>query len=134
MTSQGRERQNGIVSTDYVAYREHLEDRLKQLGIDIPGPMSGFARLHKKAVEEGALSSKTKELMALAISIAVRCEGCIAYHTYDAIRAGATRQELLETIGVAILMGGGPASIYAAHAMDAIEQVFTAQAEPEPSG
>lgn len=123
-----------MVSTDYLAYREHLDDRLKQLGIELPGPMSGFARLHKKAVEEGALSSKTKELMALAISIAVRCEGCIAYHTYDAIKAGATHQELLETIGVAILMGGGPASMYATHAMDAIEQVFAAQNEPEPSG
>ncbi len=123
-----------MVSTDYLAYREHVEDRLKQLGSELPGPMSGFARLHKKAVEEGALSNKTKELMALAISIGVRCEGCIAYHTYDAIRAGATRQELLETIGVAILMGGGPASMYAALAMDAIEQVCAAQGELEPSG
>ncbi len=122
------------MSTDYLAYHEHLEDRLKQLGTELPGPMSGFARLHKKAVEEGALSSKTKELMALAISIAVRCEGCIAYHTTDAIKAGATRQELLETIGVAILMGGGPASMYAAHAMDAIDQVFAAQSQLEPSG
>ncbi len=134
MISQGKERSKAMTSTDYLAYREHLEDRLKQLGTELPGPMSGFARLHKKAVEEGALSKKTKELMALAIGIAVRCEGCIAYHTYDAIQAGATRQELLETVGVAILMGGGPASMYAAHAMDAIEQVFAAQNEPEPSG
>ncbi len=88
--------------------------------------MSGFARLHKKAVEEGVLSAKTKELMALAISIAVRCEGCIAYHTHDAIAAGATRPELLETISVAVMMGGGPASMYAAHALDAIDQ-FGAQ-------
>jgi AhpD family alkylhydroperoxidase len=92
--------------------------------------MTGFARLHKKAVEDGALSRKTKELMALAISIAVRCEGCIAYHTHDAVAAGATRQELLETVGVAVLMGGGPAAMYAAHAMDAIEQ-FVPVATPE---
>ena len=49
--------------------------------------MSGFARLHKKAVEDGTLSAKVKEMMTLAISIAVGCEGCIAYHTHDAIRA-----------------------------------------------
>ncbi len=117
------------MTTDYLGYHQHLEERLVQLGRELPGPMTGFARLHKKAVEDGALSAKTKELMALAISIAVRCEGCIAYHVHDAIKAGATRAELLETIGVAILMGGGPASMYAAHAMDAIEQ-FLPSREP----
>ena len=110
------------MTTDYVEYHKHLEERLAQLGRELPGPLTGFARLHKKAVEEGVLSAKTKELMALAISIAVRCEGCVAYHVHDAVKAGATRPELLETVGVAILMGGGPASMYAAHAMDAIDQ------------
>jgi len=116
------------MTTDYLAFHRHLEERLVQLGQEIPGPMSGFARLHKKAIEDGALSTKTKELMALAISIAVRCEGCIAYHTHDAIAAGATRQELLETVSVAIMMGGGPATMYAAHAMDAIEQLMPVDA------
>jgi AhpD family alkylhydroperoxidase len=108
-----------------------LEERLAQLGSDIPGPMSGFARLHKKAVEEGALSSKVKEMLALAISIVVGCEGCIAYHVHDAVAAGATRQELLETIGVGILMGGGPGSIYGAHALNAVEQ-FLPKEEKQP--
>jgi AhpD family alkylhydroperoxidase len=110
------------MTTDYVIHRERLEDRLAELGRELPGPMSGFARLHRKAVEPGALDQKTKELMALAISIAVHCEGCSAYHARDALTAGATRPEVLETIGVAILMGGGPASIDAVHALDALEQ------------
>ena len=110
------------MKTNYVETHQALEERLAQLGSEIPGPMTGFARLHKKAVEDGALSSKVKEMMALAISIVVGCEGCIAYHVHDAVAAGATRQELLETIGVGILMGGGPGSIYAAHALDAMEQ------------
>lgn len=114
--------------TNYVTYHQHLEERLIQLGRELPGPLSGFARLHKKAVEAGALSAKVKELMALVISITVGCDGCIAYHVHDAVAAGASRQELLETIGVALMMGGGPASIYAAHAMDAIEQFL-----PEPN-
>jgi AhpD family alkylhydroperoxidase len=114
------------MTTDYVGYQKHLEERLTQLGRELPGPMTGFARLRKKAAEDGALSTKTKELMALAIGIAVRCEGCIAYHVHDAVKAGATRQELLETIGVAIMMGGGPALMYAAHALDAIEQFMAA--------
>jgi AhpD family alkylhydroperoxidase len=110
------------MSTDYVTLHQHLHERLGQMGTDMPGPMSGFSRLHNKAVEAGALDKKTKELMALAISIAIRCESCIAYHTHDAVGAGATRAELLETIGLAIMMGGGPATVYAVYAMDATEQ------------
>jgi len=118
------------MTTDFNELHHHLQERLGQLGSDLPGAMSGFARLHKKSVEAGVLDAKTKELMALAISIVVHCEGCIAFHTHDAILAGATRQELFETIGVAIMMGGGPASIYAAHAMDAIDQFIAAQVDP----
>ncbi len=91
--------------------------------------MTGFARLHKKAIEDGALSARVKEMMALAISIVIGCDGCIAYHVHDAVQAGATRQELLETIGVGLMMGGGPGSIYAAHALEAIEQFL-----PESDG
>ena len=107
---------------DYIDLHQHLEGRLAQLGREIPLPMGGFPRLHKKAMDDDALSRKVKELMALAISIVVGCEGCIAYHTHDAVQAGATRGELLETIAVGLMMGGGPGSIYAAHALDALEQ------------
>jgi AhpD family alkylhydroperoxidase len=110
--------------SDYIALRAHLDESLAKLGKEIPGPMTGFARLHRKGLEDGALSGKVKELMALAISIVVGCEGCIAYHVHDAIQAGATREELFETVGVGLLMGGGPGSIYSAHAMDAIEQML----------
>ena len=113
------------MKTDYVEMHKSLEEHLAHLGSEIPGPMSGFGRLHKKSVEDGALNSKVKELMALAISIVVGCEGCIAYHVHDAVAASATRQELLETIGVGILMGGGPGSIYAAHALEAVEQFLS---------
>jgi AhpD family alkylhydroperoxidase len=119
---------------DYLREHQHLEAQLTQLSRELPGPMSGFARLHKKAVEAGALNAKTKELMALAISMVVGCDGCIAYHVHDAVQAGATRQELLETIGVALLMGGGPGSIYAAHTMDAVEQFLPATANSAEIG
>ncbi len=113
------------MKTNYVETYEHVQGQLGRLGSEIPGPMSGFSRMHKKSVEAGVLDTKTKELMALTIGIAVRCEGCIAYHTHDAIQAGATRPELLETIGVALMMGGGPASIYATYAMEAIDQFLS---------
>jgi len=115
--------------TDYIQEHQHLEERLAQLGQELPGPMSGFSRLHKKATEGSSLSAKTKEMMALVVSIVVQCDGCIAYHVHDAVKAGATRQELLETIGVALLMGGGSGSVYATHALDAIEQ-FLPEAAP----
>lgn len=70
--------------TNYVDYHRYLEERLAQLGRELPGPITGFARLHRKAVEEGALSARVKELMALAISIVVGCDGCIR-HYHDLI-------------------------------------------------
>jgi len=107
---------------NYIELHDYIEDRLADLSSEIPLQYGGFARLHKKAVTDGALSRKVKEMMALAISITVGCEGCIAYHTHDAVEAGATRDELLETIGIGIMMAGGPGSIYAAYALDAINQ------------
>jgi AhpD family alkylhydroperoxidase len=100
---------------------QELEKGFERLGAELPGPMSGFNRLHNKAVETKALDKKTKELMALAIGIAVHCEGCIAYHTHDAAAAGATWEELMETIGVAVMMGGGPAAVYAVKALNAAQ-------------
>ena len=114
---------------DYIGYHARLEERLADLGRELSGPMGGFARLHRKAVDDGALPAKVKEMMALAVSIAIGCDGCIAYHTHDAVAAGATRPELIETIGVGVLMGGGPGSIYAVHALDAVDQFLP----PEPA-
>ena len=87
-----------------------------------PDTMKGFMSLHHAASSDGALSAKTKELIALAIGIAVRCDGCIAYHVHDALEAGATRDEIVDTIGVAILMGGGPSVVYGSMALEAVEQ------------
>jgi AhpD family alkylhydroperoxidase len=107
---------------DYPKYRTELQQLAAKLGRDISSPMSGFGSLHKAAVADGVLNRKTKELMAVAIAIAARCGGCIAYHVHDAIRAEATREEVVETIGVAILMGGGLAMIYGCEALAAFEQ------------
>lgn len=91
----------------------------RELRHAIPDVYKGFASLHEGAFAPGALDSKTKELLAFAIGVSVRCDGCIASHAEAAARAGATRQEAAEAIGVAILMGGGPATIYGPRAYDA---------------
>lgn len=90
-----------------------------------PDILDGFMAMHKVAMQEGALSVKVKEMMALGIGIAARCDGCIASHAKAALRAGATREELIETIDVAIMMGGGPAVIYGTQALAAVDEFLT---------
>ncbi|TYL47554.1 carboxymuconolactone decarboxylase family protein [Marinomonas sp. IMCC 4694] len=90
-----------------------------------PDILNGFMAMHKAAMEEGALSTKVKELMALSIGIAARCDGCIASHAKASLRAGATREELVETINVAIMMGGGPAVIYGTQALSAVDEFLS---------
>jgi len=106
-------------------YPEHLaeiQESMAELGREIPETMQAFMALHKAGAGAGELDSKFKELIALAIAVTVRCDGCIAFHVHDALEAGATRAEIVEVLGVAILMGGGPALIYALEALDAVEQ------------
>jgi AhpD family alkylhydroperoxidase len=106
----------------YPEYYQHLQGLIGKMGREIPEPMKGFAGLHKAAVADGALTSKVKELIALGIAISVRCDGCISYHVHDALEAGATREEIAETVGVAVLMGGGPAVVYGSEALEALDQ------------
>lgn len=87
-----------------------------------PAVMEAFERFHQAAVANGALDKRIKELIALAVSVTAGCDDCIAHHVNDAIRAGATREELVEALGVAVLMGGGPGMIYASHAIEAVDQ------------
>jgi len=94
----------------------------KKLSIELPGPMKSFGHLHNEVTVGGALDTKAKELIALGIGISVRCDGCISYHVHDAIESGATREEIIETIGVAILMGGGPSMVYGCEALEALDQ------------
>jgi AhpD family alkylhydroperoxidase len=104
-------------------YNEKLRESLNELGNEYPDLVTGFSVLNKAVLKSGALESKIKEIIALSIAITVRCNGCIAYHVHDALKAGATtRDEILEAIGVAVLMGGGPAMVYGTEAMEALKQ------------
>jgi AhpD family alkylhydroperoxidase len=95
--------------------------RMASIRKAMPDTARGFGDLAKAAIAPGALDSKTKELIALAIGITARCDGCLAYHARAAARLGATREEVVETIGVAVYMGGGPSMIYGAEALDAFD-------------
>ena len=86
-----------------------------------PDIMKAFHGIDQAASKDGALSPKTKELLCLAIGISVHCEGCLAFHAKAAAKHGATREEVLEMIGVAIYMGGGPSVVYGAMALSAFD-------------
>lgn len=88
----------------------------------IPDTWAGFARLHQSAMAEGALPTKVKELMALVVGVVKHCDGCVAYHSRAAAAAGATEDEVVEALGVALLMEGGPASVWAPRALEAFRE------------
>lgn len=88
----------------------------------IPDTMAGFSAMAKAATQPTSLDEKTKELMALALGVAARCDGCLAYHAKALVRLGATRAEVGETLGMAVYMGGGPSLMYAADALRAFDE------------
>ena len=101
---------------------------LRKFRSDMPEVMKGFGELAKAALQDGVLSHKTKELIALCLGVAGHCDACIGFHVQALVKAGATRAEVEEALGVAIYMGGGPSLMYAADALTAFEQMSPASA------
>lgn len=93
----------------------------------IPDTMAGFSQLAMNASKDGVLSAKTKEMIATAIAIATRCDGCIGYHVEALVKLGCTWEEFNEVLGMTVYMGGGPSLMYAADAVTAFEQFTEAQ-------
>jgi AhpD family alkylhydroperoxidase len=113
------------ISNNAMSYPEqtkHIKKYTSQIRTALPEVMKAFYSLSKNASTSGALDAKTKELIALAIGVATHCNNCIAFHTQAALKAGASRDEIMETLGVNIYMGGGPSLMYAAHVVETIEQ------------
>lgn len=111
------------------AVLDELRPQHRGLQQEIPDVYRAFNELGAAALAEGALPTKVKELMAMTIGVVHGCDGCIASHARGAARAGATHREAAEAIGVAIMMHGGPATIYGARAYSA----FTEFAGEKPS-
>lgn len=88
----------------------------------IPDTLDGFTAMSKAAKKEGALDMKTKELIAMALGVAARCDGCIGFHAKELVQLGASKEEVTEMLAMAVYMGGGPSLMYAADAMHAFEQ------------
>lgn len=110
--------------TDYKAKFEESAHNSEILKKNSPEVMGKFMEVAKEVLTPKNLDAKTKELVAVGIAVSVRCEDCIMAHVRNAIQAGATIEELSETIEVAILMGGGPSTAYGAKALAIAEYLF----------
>ena len=109
-------------SKSFVTITTDLTKAIGTLRKAVPEAMQGFSALHNGAMKGGALSELDKELLALAIGVAQHCDGCIGFHVKALIRLGVTREQLMETLGVCVYMGGGPTLMYAAEAVRAYEE------------
>lgn len=109
-----------------MSYAEKFADtrnNLRALRRAIPNTFAGFAQMEQAASADGALGHKQKELIAIGIAVALRCEDCIISHVGACLRAGVTREELAETMGTAIQMSGGPGLMYASKALAAYDEL-----------
>ena len=99
-----------------------LSGAIREVRLGAPEVMKAFSAMAAAATAGGTLDTKTKELIALAIAVAIRCDGCVAFHAKAAVEQGATREQLMETMGMALYMGAGPSLMYAAQAVEAFDQ------------
>lgn len=99
-----------------------INTQLAKMRKEMPDVMAGFSALASAATKDGVLDKKTKELIAMALAVANHCPGCIGFHSQALVRLEASREELMETLGMAVYMGGGPSLMYAAEALEAFEE------------
>lgn len=117
-----------LTTSDYKQLTTTISGNVRKLKESVPDVLAGFNAMGKAALAPGAIDAKTKELIALAIGVAARCDGCLGFHTQALVRLGATREEVHEMLGVAVYMGGGPSLMYAANTVAAFDEALAAAA------
>ena len=106
---------------NWLEYRKQLTTRIREFAGVSPGTVKGYQALSHAGAETGHLDAKTRELIALAVSVTTRCDGCITVHTAEAVKLGATKEEIAEALGVAVALNAGAAMVYSARVLDAVE-------------
>jgi AhpD family alkylhydroperoxidase len=114
---------------DWPLLTRELTAQLRSLRGGAPDVMKAFSAIAQAALQPRALDTKTKELVALGIAVAIRCDDCIAFHVKAAFEQGASKEEVTDVLGMAIYMGAGPSVMYASHALEAFNQ-FAKATEP----
>lgn len=110
------------MSKSYQDITKRVAGNMAKLRKDVPQVSQAFSELAASATTEGELDKKQKELIALAIAVTQRCDACIGFHMKSLVKLGASRQEVAETLGMCVYMGGGPAMMYAADAIAAFDE------------
>ncbi len=116
------ENHNHDIHVDMELYYKRFLDLMEEVKKENPKYVESFMEFYKATEAPGALDTKTKELISIALAVKAQCEYCIAFHTKNAILAGATRKEIMESAFVATLMGGGPCVAFMRYVVDACDQ------------
>ena len=106
---------------DWKKYRDEINARLREIRTTKPEIMKAYAELHSANAASKHLDAKARELIALAVSVTLRCDGCINAHTDAAVKAGASKDEIAEALSVAIMVNAGAALVYSARTIDAFD-------------
>src|SRR5882762_5070941 len=107
---------------DWNEYRKQLAIGVKEVGQLSPDTIKGYIELSSAGQKADLLGAKIRELIALAVAVTARCDGCITVHAEAAIRHGATKEEIAEALGVAVAVNAGAALVYSARVMDAVKE------------
>jgi AhpD family alkylhydroperoxidase len=107
---------------DWNQYRQQISAGVKDISQLSPDTIKGYVALSSAGQHKNLLGPKVRELIALAVAVTTRCDGCIAVHTEAAIRHGATKDEIAEALGVAVALNAGAALVYSTRVMDAVAQ------------
>ena len=113
---------------DWNDYQKQLGGRIGELGKLTPDTLRGYQTLSGAGAKTNHLNEKTRQLISLAVAVTTRCDGCIVFHTDAALKAGATKDEISEALGVAVAMNAGAALIYSTRVLDAVEAKSAAAA------
>lgn len=105
---------------DWLDYRKELLGRIGEIGKLSPDTLAGYQTLTKAGQKTGHLDARTRELIGLAVAVTTRCDGCITVHVGEALKHGASREEIAEALGVAVALNAGAALVYSARVMDAV--------------
>ena len=107
---------------DWLQYRKELLGRIGEVGKLSPDTLKGYQVLTGAGAKTGHLDAKTRELIGLAVAVTTRCDGCITVHVGEALKHGATREEIAEALGVAVALNAGAALVFSARVMDAVHE------------
>lgn len=105
---------------DWQSYRQQIAQRMADIGRASPDTLRGYRALSTAGAKSDLLGAKTRELIAIAVGVTRQCDGCIAVHTDAALKAGATKDEIIEALGVAVAVNAGAAFVFSTRAVDAV--------------